>query len=146
MADVRFNVTLLERQHDWLRQRAFEHRVSMAEVVRRVMDQAMASDAWQPVHGTVESKRDCIDILRGEIAEIERVRDRVQAQACANDMADTVAGLQGDYAVIHEALIALRTQKQRGIMRLQSDIRDLSGDGEIDLMAELLDPGQEPPR
>jgi len=44
MADVRFNATLPERQHDWLRQRAFAERRSMAEVLRDVIDGAMSPE------------------------------------------------------------------------------------------------------
>jgi len=44
MADVRFTATLPERQHDWLRQRAFAERRSMAEILRDIIDGAMGPE------------------------------------------------------------------------------------------------------
>ena len=44
MADVRFTATLPERQHDWLRQRAYTERRSMAEILRDIIDGAMGPE------------------------------------------------------------------------------------------------------
>ena len=138
MADVRFNMTLTEHQHDWLRRVAFARRVSMAEIMRRVTEQAMTAGSMDMARGDASSLQDCIELLQGEISEVERVRSLARGQASARGMLDGL-GIEGDYGIIDEALVLLINRKRDRIRELQRDIWDLAGEGETDLMPELLD-------
>jgi hypothetical protein len=139
MADVRYVLSLTGEQHEWLRQTAFDRRKSMAEIVRSILDRAMNRDYLAPRVSTTspDSKRDAIAILRGEMVQIEQVRDRIQAEACEHGMADPETGLGGDYAVMEEALACLRSTRQERIWELEQDIRDLESNGGISPFDEL---------
>lgn len=45
--NTRFNFALSEAQDDWLRRKAFEQRVSKADIVRGLIDRAMKGEAHQ---------------------------------------------------------------------------------------------------
>jgi hypothetical protein len=41
MREQRYNLNLTEKQYEWLRQKAFDERRTMAEIIREMVDKAM---------------------------------------------------------------------------------------------------------
>lgn len=125
---VRFNFALTPAQDEWIRRQAFDAKVSKAVVVRDLIDRARTRDYWSPrIAADAAAKRDIIEVLQSEIAEIERVQALVRERACAKDMADPVVGLEGDYGVLDEALSAARRERRQRIQVLEREIRALEG-------------------
>lgn len=93
----------------------------------------------------MQNHRDAIEVLHGEITEIEAVMQRNQDTAVQADQADDVVGLLGDYGIIGEALRALRQQKVDAKRRSEIEVNRLAdiaagSDPDRDLLDELRHP------